>query len=359
MIVYYYSHHAKNLQGTWYIMQLPSEAFDSAKIANLRRILHHIDQRGQAIRENAGCPSPAADIPGEHDHQTGRGNGQNLPEAAAGSEKRSRSVQVITIDDDDDTTPGAPESAVTASKKRPGRPRNAVDGPSTPSSAHNESWGAITATDALQLPDLIREHLAANTTHDAAEFLLGSTPLPGTGNPGMEGLPQLCRDVHKMPRKETMHRVGRLFLKLLLGDIASRFGPNTSTLRKAIVSSHGEETRDDIQPTLKGGRNLVRLCKWFGTGCVFWLSDQFTDTFLANRVTTSGPFYEKGMKHIEHLGLLRLIEASSANKLGDAIRAHLARVYAVEQFGSDAMEKASEEADSDEKESHDAWGSGM
>lgn len=65
------------------------------------------------------------------------------------------------------------------------------------------------------------------------------------------------------------------------------------------------------------------------------------------------------MKHIKHLGLLESIETSSANKLGDAIRAQLARVYEVKQFGSDAMEKAPGEMEPDEGESINASEGGM
>lgn len=55
-------------------------------------------------------------------------------------------------------------------------------------------------------------------------------------------------------------------------------------------------------------------------------------------MTKSGIYYENAMKHVEKLGLLQSIETSSANQLGDAIRAHLRRVHQVDQIGNDAME---------------------
>lgn len=63
------------------------------------------------------------------------------------------------------------------------------------------------------------------------------------------------------------------------------------------------------------------------------------DTFsLRDRVTFSGKFYERAVKHLTDKGLLPGMQTSPTTQLGDAITAHLRDFYHVGEIGTEGMD---------------------
>ncbi|KAL8918533.1 MAG: hypothetical protein Q9208_007289 [Pyrenodesmia sp. 3 TL-2023] len=276
----------------------------------------------------------------DDDEQAGTSSGPTVGRVPVIPRKRRTSCgSVITLSDDDEQT--GPNIVRGPQKRRVGRPSASPDGPVAQASPFSKPWGAIMEIEALELDPTLQKHMEHNTTHDASLFLK-NRQIPRTApTPDPQGFPEFCVAVNKMPHKKIMDYVCRLFLIATVADIAHKLG---LTKRKAaIISTYNAAIYDSIFPIIEAGKGLAFLCNQFGNGCIFLLSRELTDSFLQNRVTKSGFYYEEAMKHVKKLGLLQSIQRSSANQLGDAIRTHLRRAYQVERIGTDLAEIADED----------------
>ncbi|KAI4142581.1 MAG: hypothetical protein LQ341_003167 [Variospora aurantia] len=145
-----------------------------------------------------------------------------------------------------------------------------------------------------------------------------------------------------MPIATDDERVRRLTQYLALAQMVSKlFGEvwNQSNKRRRLfmTDKYNEQALKLIDNALNIVRGLTFLCEQLDKGCIAWLNQDFTDNFLANRITRSGVIYDNAMAHIRNHDLVQKIRQSGANDLVKGIESHLINVYRISEIRGEAI----------------------
>ncbi|KAL8646463.1 MAG: hypothetical protein Q9210_006130 [Variospora velana] len=202
------------------------------------------------------------------------------------------------------------------------------------------SWGLILEKKDFSLPDTLRQIVPPSGTFDVAIYI-GSPPT-WEHIPTGKDLPIVCRSIWSMPIATDNDRVRRLTQYLALAQMVSKlFGEvwNQSNERRKrlMIDKYNEPALKLIDNALNVVRGLTFLCEQLDKGCIAWLNQDFTDNFLANRITRSGVIYDNAMAHIRNHDLVQKIRQSGANDLVKGIESHLINVYRISEIHAEAI----------------------
>ena len=201
----------------------------------------------------------------------------------------------ITVSDDTvrvETLPTNPSvarqtslSTSSAVDRKRGRPRLSDTPPTIHASSKN--WGTILAKLTFQLDDCLQEHLENRNNYDPSPFL-GNTEFESLPTPKCKDFFDFCVSISKMPKKDPVERVSRLFLLIRVGEMAHQlFGPHWSNERSTVLKTM---TSNELDPASFGElKKVLRLsdrlmficdCSDFGIGSIFWLHNELSSDNL-------------------------------------------------------------------------------
>lgn len=174
--------------------------------------------------------------------------------------------------------------SVTSNRKR-GRPP--VSDTPHKINASSKQWGTILAKETFQLDDFLQQHLKENVAYDPT-FLIGDTRFTLPAKPNYEEFLKFCTSVSKMPTKDIVGRVNRLFLLIRAGEIAfehigSHWSNEKSPVLRTLTSNELDNTGfETLKKVFRLSDRLIFICECpdFGIGSILWLQKELSSDNL-------------------------------------------------------------------------------
>ncbi|KAG9526326.1 hypothetical protein KCV07_g857, partial [Aureobasidium melanogenum] len=225
-----------------------------------------------------------------------------------------------------------PNSTTGSGRNNPNAASKARRGPKT-----RNPWQRVLNLQRLSLPPAIASLLQENG--DPRDFLNDKERLvyltddqeQDSGSALM-----VCYEfAQELQRREGVDRIRLLFIDLFFHDMIRCLFPEATGKKMGHLMKEDaamllagwegldvdiEELRNTMNDWSKCGRKLDWLCRKFGEGCLFYISDDLSQNFLLNQMPMDGEYTPAAMAHLKSLGLDRLAERSGANSMAAKIR---------------------------------------
>ncbi|KAG8532403.1 uncharacterized protein KY384_002888 [Bacidia gigantensis] len=280
--------------------------------------------------------------------------------------KKTKSTPSVTRKNNNVADLLADSSRPTTTRKQMGRPRKTPGRQRTSNANFNpysKMWHSIRRLESLSLhptvaslleqPDFSPELLLEAKGEPVLSLMyaqnggLNASATTSYVNLG-EGIAAAFLYTTTSQSRDVYGRLRSLFLALFFGDYAEQaFGKgghiNKRKSREMVEglmqgsaggrlngiteNDMAEKMMEDIPKMVARGKVLDVLCERFGVGSLFWLQECLTENCLDRNAPTSGAYFDSAMKNLNDLHLSAQVKKSGADKVGNQVRAELARVF--------------------------------